>query len=114
MQLSSDQTMACIHHASVVVVLGAEAPVAAQDVVAPEDWGRFVADAAGDGEDGEGGFEGLYAAADGVVVEVLVAKDAFEVEVVDVVAELAWDCRERSWDDLRSHFDGGRVCRVID
>jgi hypothetical protein len=73
-----------------------------------------MADAAGDGEDSEGGFEGLDTAADGVVVEVLVAEDALEVEVVDVVAELARDCRERSWDDLRSHFDGGRVCRVID
>ena len=49
--------MACTHHASVVVVLGAEAPVAAQNVLAPEDRGRFVADAAGNGEDGESGFE---------------------------------------------------------
>lgn len=100
-------------HAGVVVVLGAEAPVAAEDVVEPEDRGRFVADCVGGGEEGQGRFEGLDAAADGVAGELLFAEDAVEVEVVYRVSEFTWDHCERGWGSRRSHFEGDCVCLLV-
>jgi len=92
-------------HAGVVVVAGAKAPVAAEDVVEPEDRGCFALDFAGGGQDGEGEFEGLDAAADGVAGQLLFIEDAVEVEVVDVVSQFAWDCHEGCGSCRGRHFD---------